>query len=118
MNASEVVCKNTLEPHVMHFSHWASQPTVLLACGGEADISAIINPQYGKAGPEQQGYTFSNTYVTCPNCIDWLIENWHNNTNITDTLVEYLGWSEHEYKLFVEKNSIPEHRPLSLGILR
>lgn len=59
---------------IIHYSHWASQPTVLIACGLEADTWTVLYPE--KETPyysaEARGYTFDESKVTCPVCIEYI----------------------------------------------
>jgi hypothetical protein len=50
---------------------------------------------------QQQALTLAHLKV------EDLIDTWHES-DTENNLVDFLGWSELEYKLYVEKNQLPE----------
>jgi hypothetical protein len=61
----------------IHYSHYASQPTVLIACGLEADTWEVLYPKYKSlyGNPLAHGYTFERKKVTCRQCKKWIKNN-------------------------------------------
>lgn len=58
------------------------------------------------------GYELSDegaVLTTLRSHIDDMIEAWHNGAN-DKPLHEYLGWTETEYRMFVQTSDIPEER--------
>ncbi len=66
-----------MSKYLLHYSHWADQPTVLLACGVLADPWTVIylelETQYCSA--EARGYTFDRKRTTCKQCKQWIRKN-------------------------------------------
>lgn len=62
---------------IIHYSHWASQPDVLIACGLEADTWTILYPEQQRlyGNPLAHGYTFTESEVTCTDCIKYMEDN-------------------------------------------
>lgn len=36
------------------------------------------------------------------------VEEWHEDATIKVTLADYLGWTEQEYKIWLETNTLPQ----------